>query len=81
MKVYVCDECARPTLWADDRCCSGFVSEVEYVPADQQDAVEALRAIHAEGKVCAEYEVCEHRACRSSYAAWAIADRYFGSHS
>lgn len=27
-----------------------------------------------EGKVCDEFEICEHRACQSSYSAWAIAD-------
>jgi hypothetical protein len=50
-----------------------------YVPAEQlQGAVKALEAIRREGKVCDEYEVCEHRACQSSYTAWAIADRYLG---
>ena len=35
----------------------------------------ALRAIRdTQGEVCDEYEVCTHRACRSSYSAWAIAD-------
>lgn len=35
----------------------------------------ALREIQCnEGKVCDHYEICEHRACQSSYAAWAIAD-------
>lgn len=39
------------------------------------DAIDALQAIKRdEGKVCDEYETCEHRACQSSYAAWAIAD-------
>ena len=28
-----------------------------------------------QGKVCSEYETCDHVACRSSYAAWAIADK------
>jgi hypothetical protein len=36
---------------------------------------EALERIHTEGgKVCEEFEVCEHRACQSSYTAWAISD-------
>lgn len=40
---------------------------------------DALRAAltqirDSEGKVCEEYETCEHASCRSSYAAWAIAD-------
>ena len=28
-----------------------------------------------EGKVCGEFEVCRHRGCNSSYAAWDIADQ------
>ena len=49
----------------------------EYVPASQlAGAVEALEKIKAEeGKVCDRFELCEHRACNSSYAAWAIADQ------
>jgi hypothetical protein len=36
---------------------------------------EALERIRTdEGKVCDTYETCTHRACQSSYAAWAIAD-------
>lgn len=27
-----------------------------------------------EGKVCWNFELCEHGACRSSYASWQIAD-------
>lgn len=26
-----------------------------------------------QGKVCSHYEICEHEACASSYASWAIA--------
>ena len=38
-------------------------------------AVAALQQIKdEEGKVCDQYEICEHRACQSSYGAWAIAD-------
>ena len=41
----------------------------------QRDALaEALREVKTEGKVCAEFEICEHVACQSSYSAWAIAD-------
>lgn len=28
-----------------------------------------------QGKVCQSFEVCEHAACASSYAAWAISDK------
>lgn len=35
----------------------------------------ALRAIRdGEGKVCEEFETCNHLACDSSYGAWTIAD-------
>lgn len=39
-------------------------------------ALKALKEIKNEqGKVCAEYEICEHRACKSSYVSWALADK------
>ena len=28
-----------------------------------------------EGRVCENFELCTHAACKSSYAAWAIADK------
>lgn len=31
-----------------------------------------------EGKVCDQFELCEHRACQSSYGAWSIADGALG---
>lgn len=35
----------------------------------------ALRRIRDhEGKVCPDYDLCQCAGCRSSYAAWAIAD-------
>ena len=34
------------------------------------------RIKEAAGKVCEQYEICEHPACESTYAAWAIADEY-----
>lgn len=35
----------------------------------------ALKRIREEeGAVCKVYELCDHRACASSYRAWAIAD-------
>lgn len=37
-----------------------------------REALERIR--RDEGKVCAVFEVCDHRACQSSYTAWAIAD-------
>lgn len=39
-------------------------------------ATDALYEIKREqGKVCSNFELCEHAACRSSYASWAIADK------
>jgi hypothetical protein len=29
---------------------------------------------HQSGDVCAEFEKCDHPACRASYAAWSLAD-------
>ncbi len=37
-----------------------------------RDALERIK--NTEGKVCDEFTVCSHRACNSSYSAWAIAD-------
>jgi hypothetical protein len=42
----------------------------------EEIAVAALREIRQQyGKVCANYELCEHPACASSYGAWAVADK------
>lgn len=42
---------------------------------DLQIAINALEEIrNKEGKVCSQYEICEHVSCSSSYASWAIAD-------
>ena len=39
-------------------------------------ALQALEDIReSQGKVCPIFEICEHTACNSSYAAWAIADK------
>jgi len=37
-----------------------------------QDALE--RIVQECGKVCQNFEVCEHQSCGSSYLSWAIAD-------
>jgi len=39
-------------------------------------ALEEIR--RDQGKVCAEFELCTHPACQSSYASWAIADAALG---
>lgn len=44
------------------------------IEADQlREALEQIRLVA--GKVCDSYETCDHPACQSSYAAWAIADK------
>ncbi len=45
-----------------------LIAEVERL----RTALETIRRDH--GQVCDEFEICGHRACNSSYAAWAIAD-------
>jgi len=34
-----------------------------------------LEITREQGKVCRNFEICRHEACRSSYTAWAIADK------
>ena len=44
--------------------------------AEVEKLREALQEIRdKKGKVCAEYETCEHPACASSYESWALAHR------
>jgi len=39
-------------------------------------AVKALKEIRdTQGKVCDNFELCNHKACHSSYTSWAIADK------
>lgn len=38
-------------------------------------AIKALKKIKEQGRVCAEFEICTHESCRSSHAAWEIADK------
>lgn len=32
LTVYICQHCARPTLWREDRCCGGLVDAVKVTP-------------------------------------------------
>jgi len=51
--------------WARGRC----------LQCENEALRKALQEIKdTEGKVCTDFELCTHEACRSSYAAWAIAD-------
>ena len=34
-----------------------------------------LKISKTQGKVCEDYETCNHVSCRSSYNSWAIADK------
>ena len=44
--------------------------------AEAEKLRETLQEIRdKKGKVCAEYETCEHPACASSYESWALAHR------
>lgn len=39
-------------------------------------AISALKEIkETQGRVCNVFELCDHKACRSSYSSWAIADK------
>ncbi|MBW1799587.1 MAG: hypothetical protein JRJ85_02550 [Deltaproteobacteria bacterium] len=39
-------------------------------------AIKALKTIRdSQGKVCEQYELCNHPSCKSSYASYAIADK------
>lgn len=36
--------------------------------------IEGLKEIKNYGAVCEEYEICSHRSCQDSAAAWVVAD-------
>lgn len=79
-ETWPCDCCERnredTTVFADGtRLCPDC--ELPLVRQQLAGAVSALRRIKdEEGKVCDQYQVCDHRECSSSYAAWVIADQY-----
>jgi hypothetical protein len=51
------------------------MSEFETLHRRASFYLNALQRIHDEcGHVCDDFETCIHRACQSSYEAWAIAD-------
>ncbi len=59
---------------------SGIAGQRTYsnakVLASAPDLLEALEQIRIhQGKVCEEYDLCSHIACKSSYSAWVIADK------
>ena len=49
--------------------------ELLRVEESRRSLLRALwRIVNEEGMVCPEYEICKHPACRSSHAAWEIAE-------
>jgi rRNA maturation protein Nop10 len=50
---------------------------IKYVPEDEYLKLrKALQEIHdKQGKVCSEFEICEHISCQSSCSSWFIADQ------
>jgi hypothetical protein len=77
-----CQHCPAP---ADERSfmCedhSGEADEEVQTLRDQLAAAEnVLEAIRKLGAVCDQYEICTHRACADSYAAWSLADGYLSA--
>jgi len=68
--IYVLEQWAEDeTLWPERTSPMGVPDSItNYL-------FRALMMIHRDaGKVCADYEICDHVACDSSYAAWAISD-------
>ena len=66
-----CQQCAKTEVWDGEAL-------IFKRNADRriQELESALREIRdKQGKVCDEYEVCNHPACISSYTSWAIADK------
>jgi hypothetical protein len=54
----------------------GKIDNSEKLIKENQEFQEALKEIRdKEGRVCPNYEICEHESCRSSYTSWAIATK------
>lgn len=74
----ICETCGEYLIEWDDIGSTADVALREaatgaMAEADQlRGTLERIR--RDEGKVCAGFTECEHRACQSSYTAWAIAD-------
>lgn len=47
----------------------------DVLEAERDAALAALRGIEEQtrGAVCEDYDLCTHRSCQASYAAWAVA--------
>ena len=48
----------------------------EEVIRDEREAIyrEALEKVKTKGRVCLDYELCEHESCMDSSGAWMVAD-------
>jgi len=59
-----------------DRDCFVCYPDDPSILAENKRLREALERIRNQsfGQVCKTYEICHHRACHASYAAWAISD-------
>jgi hypothetical protein len=61
------EECARQLREAWSR-----IAELEAERDRQRAALLQIR--EQSGRVCENFELCTHESCRSSYAAWSLAD-------
>ena len=53
----------------------GLQNEHTVDKARIRELEDALRKIKdTQGKVCKDYQICQHTSCSSSYSSWAIAD-------
>jgi hypothetical protein len=55
--------------------CDCLDAELERLRAREAALTKGYTVIREEyGRVCADFELCTHESCRSSYSAWAVAD-------
>lgn len=76
--LYWCAICIDPWPCVTARweaTCAALENRAKRAEAERDAAFAALREIREQtlGAVCDDYELCAHRSCRASYAAWAVA--------
>ena len=59
--------------WIMAGIASGEIDRIAQRCRIYEDAL--LRIRNEEGKVCKDFDLCDHASCRSSYSAWLIADQ------